>query len=125
MFRAIERLKPSWRGELEIAEVLQLLLDWRLKVGYSFVEGWWKDTGTPEDVLEANRMLLDCKLKPKVAGTVEESSIEGRVIVEEGTVVRGSTVRGPTYNGRGSVVEESYVTRATNSCLATRRRPRI
>jgi len=109
VFRAIERLKPSWRGELEITDALQVLLDWGLRVGYSFVEGWWKDTGTPEDVLEANRMLLDYKLRSKVAGVVEESSVEGRVVVEEGAVVRKSVVRGPAYIGRGSVVEESCV----------------
>ena len=109
VFRAIEKLKPSWRGELEITEALQTLLNWGLKVGYSFIEGWWKDTGTPEDLLEANRMLLDYKLKPRISGTVEDSSIEGRVVVEEGAVVKKSIVRGPAYIGRGSVVEESYV----------------
>jgi glucose-1-phosphate thymidylyltransferase len=109
VFRAVERLRPSWRGELEITDALQVLLDWGLRVGYGFVEGWWKDTGTPEDLLEANRMLLDYKLRPRVAGVVEESSVEGRVVVEEGAVVRRSVVRGPAYIGRGSVVEESYV----------------
>ena len=109
VFRAIEKLKPSWRGELEITEALQLLLDRGLKVGYNFVEGWWKDTGTPEDLLEANRMLLDYKLQPRVSGTVEASSIEGRVVVEAGAMVRKSVVRGPAYIGEGSVVEESYV----------------
>ena len=109
VFRAIETLRPSWRGELEITEALQRLLDWGLRVGYGFVKGWWKDTGTPEDVLEANRMLLDYKLEPVSRGTVEGSVIEGRVRIEEGVTVRNSVIRGPSVICRGSAVEDSYV----------------
>ncbi len=110
VFRAIETLRPSWRGELEITEALQRLLDWGLRVGYGFVKGWWKDTGTPEDVLEANRMLLDKRWGDGyVRGTVKSSRVEGRVVVEEGSAIVNSTVRGPAYIGSGSLVEDSYV----------------
>lgn len=100
IFKMIEKLKPSWRNELEITEALQLLLEEEKKVSYDVVEGWWKDTGTPEDILESNRLVLD-DLKPSVQGLVEdEASIQGRVAVGKGSKVsRGATVRGPTVIG--------------------------
>jgi len=107
IFRAIEQLKPSWRGELEITDAIQKLLDWGLKVDYAIVTGWWKDTGTPKDILEANRLLLDHKYpKQVVKGNVEEGAIvEGRVYIEEGAVIeRGAVVRGPAYIGKNTVI---------------------
>jgi len=107
IFRVIEGLKPSWRGELEITDAIQGLIDEGLKVEYAIVEGWWKDTGTPEDILEANRLLLDYKYREVVIkGEVENgASIEGRVYVDDGAVIKaGSVVRGPTYIGRNTVI---------------------
>lgn len=107
VFRAIETLKPSWRGELEITDAIQKLLDWGLRVDYMVVKGWWKDTGTPEDILEANRLLLDYKFSKKdVRGKVEKSArIEGRVYVAENAVVKENTiVRGPAYIGENTIV---------------------
>lgn len=112
VFKAIEELTPSWRGEFEITDSIQRLLDWGLKVDYRIITGWWKDTGTPEDILEANRMILDEKLSSEVRGVVEDGAIlEGRVYVDEGAVVKaGARVRGPSYIGRGSIIEsETYV----------------
>jgi glucose-1-phosphate thymidylyltransferase len=105
IFKLINGLKPSWRGELEITEALQALLDSGHKVGYKFVTGWWKDTGTVEDILEANRLVLD-DLRKKIEGTVEEkSSIQGRVVVENGAVVKsGALIRGPAIVGRESII---------------------
>lgn len=107
IFGMIDKLKPSGRGELEITEAIQLLLDDGNSVGHRFVEGWWKDTGTPEDILESNRLLLD-ELKLDVKGIVEdEASIQGRISVGEKSVVRkGAIIRGPTIIGRNTVVEE-------------------
>lgn len=106
VFDAIRSLKPSGRGELEITEAIQVLLDRGYKVGHEVVNGWWKDTGTPEDILEVNRLILD-ELKPLVAGQIEEGvSLQGRVSIGEGAVVKtGAVVRGPSLIGPGSLVE--------------------
>jgi len=113
IFKAVESIKPSWRKELEITDAIQRLIDWGLRVDYDFITGWWKDTGTPEDILEANRILLDHKYPVKVIrGTVDEGAVvEGRVYVDEGAVVeKGAVVRGPVYIGRGTVVGgDTYV----------------
>lgn len=105
IFEMIEELKPSWRGELEITEALQSMLDAGYKVGHKFVTGWWKDTGTVEDILEANRLVLD-ELKKKVEGIIEEkSSIQGRVAIgKEATVKHGALIRGPAIIGRNAFV---------------------
>ena len=105
IFEQIKQLKPSWRGELEITEAIQLLLEKRHRVGYKFVEGWWKDTGTHEDILDANRLVLD-GLEPEVKGKVEdENSIQGRVRVGEGAQIkRGAIIRGPAIIGKNSVI---------------------
>ena len=113
VFEAIEGLRPSWRGELEITDALQGLIDRGYRVEYDFVSGWWKDTGTVGDILEANRILLDSKYPgARLGGVVEEGAVvEGRVVVEEGAVVRrGAVVRGPAFIGRGTVVDDgAYV----------------
>lgn len=106
IFKMIDQLKPSWRGELEITEAIQLLLDNGNSVGYRYVEGWWKDTGTPENILESNRLILD-ELENEILGVVEnEASIQGRVHIGRGSVVkRGAILRGPVSIGENSVVE--------------------
>jgi len=106
IFQMIDQLKSSERGELEITEAIQRLLDNGSNVGYRFIEGWWKDTGTPEDILESNRLVLD-ELKHEVSGTVEaEASIQGRLFVGENTVIRsGAIIRGPVIIGKNTVVE--------------------
>lgn len=106
IFDIIRRLELSWRGELEITEAIQRLLENGYKVGQDFVTGWWKDTGAPEDILDANRLVLD-ELKPEVKGMVEnESSIQGRVSIGAGSVVKsGAIIRGPATIGDNSVIE--------------------
>lgn len=105
IFEMIRQLKPSWRGELEITEAIQLLLKKRRLVGHKFVEGWWKDTGTYEDILDANRLVLE-ELKREVKGKVEDKrSILGKVRVEEGARIRrGAKIQGPAVIGRNSIV---------------------
>jgi glucose-1-phosphate thymidylyltransferase len=110
VFKVIEKLKPSWRGELEITDALQGLMDAGFRVEYGIISGWWKDTGTPSDILEANRLLLDYRYREaSVKGEVADSRVEGRVVIEDGAVVRGSVIRGPCFVGEASVVEGSYV----------------
>jgi glucose-1-phosphate thymidylyltransferase len=113
IFQAIGRLRPSGRGELEITEAIQNLLDEGCSVDHKFVEGWWKDTGTPEDILEANRLVLDERLEEStIMGSVERgASIQGRVRIEKGALIMdGATIRGPACIGhRTRVGEGAYV----------------
>jgi glucose-1-phosphate thymidylyltransferase len=105
IFPAIEKLKPSWRNELEITEAIQNLLDMGGKITYHEVSGWWKDTGRPEDILEANQLVLK-DLKSSIRGIIEEGvSVSGKIDVGEGTVVRrGATLQGPVVIGDDSEI---------------------
>jgi glucose-1-phosphate thymidylyltransferase len=105
IFEMIRQLKPSWRGELEITEAIQLLLKKRRSVGHKFVEGWWKDTGTYEDILDANQLVLE-ELEQEVKGKAEDKrSILGKVHVEEGArISRGAKIQGPVIIGRNSII---------------------
>ena len=106
---AAKTLEPSWRGELEITDAIQRLIDDGRTVRASMVNGWWKDTGRPEDLLEANRMMLG-QLEPRVDGEVDgESRTAGTVVVERGAKVIRSAIRGPAIVGEGSVVEDSVI----------------
>lgn len=104
----IATLKPSARGEYEITEAIQGLVDLGLPVEAHLVRGWWKDTGKPEDLLDANRLTLS-NISRKIEGDVMDSEIIGEVIVEPGAVVRGSTVRGPAFIGKGATVTGSFI----------------
>ncbi len=106
IFEVIRKLKPSRRNELEITEAIQLLLEGGHRVDYHVVEGWWKDTGTPEDILESNRLVLD-EIARKIDGTVEdEDSVQGRVqVARNAKVALGATVRGPSVIGDGATLE--------------------
>ena len=106
---SIAVLKPSARGEYEITDAIQGLIDSQLEVRSHIVEGWWKDTGTVDAMLEANRLILE-DVEPCVWGELDDvSRVEGRVQIGKGTVVRNSIVRGPTVIGAGCVIEDSYV----------------
>jgi len=106
IFKMIEKLKPSARGELEITDAIELLLESGHNVGYQIVQGWWKDTGTPEDILEANRLVLD-ELKPETQGRIEnQASVQGRVTTAEGSTIKESAlVRGPVVIGQDTTIE--------------------
>jgi glucose-1-phosphate thymidylyltransferase len=106
---AIDGVEPSWRGELEITDSIQAMIDAGRTVRAEMVTGWWKDTGKLEDLLEANRMMLS-RLEPRVDGEVDgPSRLVGRVVVEEGAKVTRSVIRGPAIIGRGTIVEDSLV----------------
>ena len=106
IFKMINELQPSWRGEYEITEAIQMLLEKKYNLSHQFVTGWWKDTGSLEDILEGNRLVLD-ELKIKIMGNVEENvSIQGRVILERNsTVKRGALIRGPAIIGENTIIE--------------------
>ncbi|AAK41974.1 glucose-1-phosphate thymidylyltransferase [Saccharolobus solfataricus] len=109
IFEVIEKLKPSWRGELEITDAIQGLINEGKEVNYEIIQGWWKDTGTPKDILEANSFLLDRYAERKIEGEVENSTIDGRVILEKGAVVKNSVIRGPAYIGKDTKIINSYI----------------
>lgn len=111
VFKAVENIKPSARGELEISDVNSWLIDRHFKVGFKEISGWWKDTGKPEDLLEGNQMALK-RISPVIKGEVsEEVVIQGEVIVEKGAKVFGrkTVIRGPAIIGRESIIGESYI----------------
>ena len=105
---AAKAISPSPRGELEITDAIQHLIDIGERVEPSVVTGWWKDTGMLDDMLEANRLILDV-IVPRIDGEVENSTIEGRVVIEAGARVINSAVRGPAIIGAGAVIENAYV----------------
>jgi len=111
IFEAVASIQPSARGELEISDAHQYLIDHGFSVGYTEVSGWWKDTGKPEDLLEANRLVLGQRLaaaESLVQGEIDSASIiEGKVIIEAGARVAASRLVGPLIIGAGSVIERS------------------
>jgi len=119
IFEAARAIQPSARGELEITDAIQWLIDQGLRVRHEILQGWWIDTGKKDPLLESNRLVLDT-LTPRVDGAVDdESRIEGRVVVEAGAEIVRSTVRGPAIIGEGTRVVDSYIgpyTSVANDC---------
>ncbi|GAA2655335.1 glucose-1-phosphate thymidylyltransferase [Nonomuraea recticatena] len=106
---AVTELKPSWRGELEITDAIQWLIDEEYRIESTVISGYWKDTGNVTDMLEVNRLVLE-SLEPEVSGSVDGASqLIGRVVVEKGAVVRGSRIVGPAIIGAGTEVSASYI----------------
>jgi glucose-1-phosphate thymidylyltransferase len=109
IFEAARSLEPSWRGELEITEAIQKLIDDKRPVQSEVVRGWWKDTGQLADMLEANRLVLE-ELQTSLEGEIDEASkIEGRVVVEPGATLTRSVVRGPAVIAAGACIEDAYI----------------
>ncbi|MET0557121.1 MAG: glucose-1-phosphate thymidylyltransferase [Solirubrobacterales bacterium] len=109
IFAASEALEPSWRGELEITEAIQGLIDDGKQVQSEVVRGWWKDTGQLADMLEANRLVLE-EIETDLGGEIDEGSrVEGRVIVEPGATLTRSVVRGPAVIGKDACIEDAYI----------------
>ncbi len=110
VFDAVNHIKPSSaRGELEITETIQYLIDQKLNVCAHLLKGWWIDTGKMSDMLEANRLILDV-LESRNQGQVDNTShIEGRVVIEPGAVIVNSTVRGPAIIGERTRIENAFV----------------
>ncbi|MBI4588402.1 MAG: glucose-1-phosphate thymidylyltransferase [Candidatus Rokubacteria bacterium] len=108
VFDAVKAIKPSGRGELEITDAIQWLIDRGFTVRPHVIEGWWKDTGKLEDMLEANRIILDT-IETRVDGELEAAELHGKVIVEAGAKIVRSVVRGPVIIGKGAVIENAYI----------------
>jgi len=105
---AARSIEPSARGELEITDAIQALVDGGSRVDPHIVHGWWKDTGQVQDMLEANRLILD-ELEERLDGELVESRVEGRVVVEKGALLERATVRGPAVIGAGARIVDAYI----------------
>jgi glucose-1-phosphate thymidylyltransferase len=111
VFDAIERLEPSWRGELEITDAIQTLLEDGHAIDSRVIEGWWKDTGKPEDVLEANRLVLEGRPGDRNGHIADGASVEGHVDLHEtATIEDGAVVRGPvSIDADTTIAADTYV----------------
>ena len=105
---AARAIAPSARGELEITDAIQYLVDAGRRVEPHIVRGWWKDTGRLEDMLEANRLVLD-RIEPRMDGELIDSQCDGRVVVEPGARLQRTTVRGPAIIGAGAQITDAYI----------------
>jgi glucose-1-phosphate thymidylyltransferase len=118
---AARAIEPSGRGELEITDAIQHLVDAGMRVEPHVVQGWWKDTGRLQDMLEANRLILD-NLDARTDGQLVDSQVEGRVVIERGATLERATVRGPAIIGPGARLRDCYIgpyTAIGEDCVVT------
>jgi len=109
IFESIRRITPSWRNEYEITDAIQNLIERGLRVEPHIVSGWWKDTGKPADILDANRVILQ-GISAAIEGTVDaDSAIDGAVRIGEGTEVIGSRIHGPVVIGTEARIINSEI----------------
>jgi glucose-1-phosphate thymidylyltransferase len=108
IYDAARAIKPSWRDELEITDAIQVLIDRGMRVEPHIVKGWWKDMGRLEDLLEANRLILEDIVR-RVDGELIDAQVEGRVVVEKGARLERTLVRGPAIIGAGARVTDAYI----------------
>ncbi len=119
IFEAVKAIKPSWRNELEITDAIQYLVENGYEVQPHLVKGWWKDTGKIEDILEANRLILETIAESNLGNVDDTSRINGQVVIEQGVVVKNSIIRGPAIIGENSEIADSYIgpfTSIQNNC---------
>jgi glucose-1-phosphate thymidylyltransferase len=109
IFDAVNAIEPSARGELEITDAIQWLIDHGHTVRPHVIDGWWKDTGRLEDMLEANRIMLDALAPEQRSELGEGAVLHGRVGVGEGTTIANSVVRGPAIIGEGCEIRDAYI----------------
>ena len=106
IFDIIDNLKPSWRNELEITDALQILLSENNKISYHIITDYWKDTGTPEDIINANRAILENQESYFYGEKSNDSSLIGTVLVGKGTKILGnSKIKGPVILGENCIIE--------------------
>jgi glucose-1-phosphate thymidylyltransferase len=120
---AVKSIRPSSRNELEITDAIQWLVDHGKSVHPHLVSGWWKDTGKIEDMLEANRIILDTFVARGLDSLDPESHVEGKVVVEPGAKLTRCTVRGPAVIGEGAEIRDAFVgpyTAVGPNCLIDR-----
>ena len=110
IFDIISRLKPSWRNELEITDALQMLLEEGNKIGYYTITDYWKDTGTPNDIIHANKVILEDMI-PYCKGILEKNvKIDGNVMIGENSIIKsGTKINGPVIIGKNCVIGPNTV----------------
>ncbi|MCH8012174.1 MAG: glucose-1-phosphate thymidylyltransferase [Candidatus Marinimicrobia bacterium] len=109
IFEAVNNIQPSARGELEISDAHQYLLEKRYQISFSEITGWWKDTGKVIDLLEANRLILE-NLKATVSGDVDnQSTVTGNVTIGKGSTITNSVLRGPIIVGNNVKIYDAYI----------------
>jgi glucose-1-phosphate thymidylyltransferase len=108
IYEAAKAITPSGRGELEITDAIQQMVDHGLRVEPHIVNGWWKDTGRLEDMLAANRLVLDT-IDSSIEGELADSQVDGRVVIEPGARLERCAVRGPAVIGAGAALIDCYV----------------
>jgi len=123
IFGIIDKLKPSWRGELEITDALQMMMDKNMTVQYDTVTGWWKDTGTPEDILHANQLILDTVGTDNQFILNEGAKVQGTIVIgKNSSISRDSFITGPAIIGEHCTIGPSvrigpHVSIGNNSVL--------
>jgi glucose-1-phosphate thymidylyltransferase len=109
IFEAAHSIKPSARGELEITDAIDALIESGRRVESHIVRGWWKDTGRLEDMLEANRLVLE-DIEQRIDGKLDSACrVEGRVVIEKGAELERTVVRGPAIIGADTRISDSYI----------------
>ncbi len=106
---AIEKIKPSWRGELEITDTIQEMINLGFKVKAETLNSWWLDTGKKDDILSANSKILDEYIKQEVKGKLTNSVVDGRVKIEANANVINSKIRGPSIIGESVLIQDSFI----------------
>lgn len=109
IFEAVNAIEPSWRNELEITDAIQYLIDQGYVVQPHRVTGWWKDTGKIEDILDANRLILESISGRNEGSLDEKSKIKGEVIIEKDVIIQDSIIRGPAIIGARTEITDSYI----------------
>lgn len=108
IFEIIKKLEPSWRNELEIADALQMLIEEEEELTFEMITDFWKDTGTPKDIIQANKKILE-NMKEFQKGVIEEGVIiSGKVMIEKGTIIKkGARITGPVIIGKNCIIENN------------------
>lgn len=110
IFEVIKKLKPSWRNELEIADALQLLIDEKKEIIYEIITDFWKDTGTPDDIIEANRSIIEKMIESFDETKEKDATINGKTIVGRGTVIKNNVkIIGPAIIGSNCIIDENSI----------------
>ena len=109
IFQAVKSIAPSWRNEYEITDAIQWLVDQNLRVDPHIITGWWKDTGRPEDMLEANRIILEGVESNQRGSICEHSQLSGRIQVGTASTIENCVIRGPVVIGEGTHLKDAYI----------------